>query len=83
MAINIKDAQTDRLARELAELTGLPITVAVRTAIEERLTTVRRRQARASGPDLSEIIARGRQRRTLDARPAEEILGYDDDGLPR
>lgn len=82
MAINIKDAETDRLARELAELTGLPITVAVRTAIEERLTTLRRRKSTMSGPDLREIIDRGRRRQTLDVRPSDEILGYGDDGLP-
>lgn len=82
MAINIKDADTDRLARELAELTGEPITVAVRTAVEERLSLLRRRTAVASAPDLDGIISRGRQRRLLDERTETEILGYDDDGLP-
>ncbi|MCC5953198.1 MAG: type II toxin-antitoxin system VapB family antitoxin [Acidimicrobiia bacterium] len=82
MAINIKDEGTDRLARELAELTGQPITVAVRIAIEERLSLLRRRQAVASAPDLGEIITRGRQRAVLDDRAEAEILGYDDDGLP-
>ncbi len=82
MAINIKDPTTDRLARELAALTGQPITVAVRDAIEERVALLRRRQAAASGPDLSGIIQRGRARRTLDDRSDDEILGYGDDGLP-
>ena len=82
MAINIKDAETDRLARELAELTGQPITVAVRTAIEERLALLRRREAVIATPDLRGIIARGRQRETLDDRSEDEILGYDRDGQP-
>lgn len=82
MAINIKDAETDRLARELAELTGQPITLAVRTAIEERLSVLRRREANTKTLDLGEIISRGRQRRVLDDRAETEILGYDDDGLP-
>ena len=82
MAINIKDAETDRLARELAELTGQPITLAVRTALEERLCVLRRREAIAGTPDLGEIITRGRQRRLLDERTETEILGYDGDGLP-
>jgi len=81
MALNIKDPETDRLARELAELSGLPITAAVRDAIRERLDVLRSR-SRASPPGLETIIARGRARATLDARPEDEILGYDDRGLP-
>jgi antitoxin VapB len=81
MALNIKDPQTDRLARELAELSGLPITSAVREAIEERLTVLRAR-ARAVPPGLEDIIARGRSRATVDTRPEDEILGYDSNGLP-
>ncbi len=82
MAINIKDAETDRLARELAELTGQPITLAVRTAIEERLSVLRRREVAPSTLDLGAIINRGRQRQVLDDRTEIEILGYGDDGLP-
>jgi antitoxin VapB len=82
MALNIKDPETDRLARELASLTGQPITVAVRVAVEEQLSLLRRRTAVARADDLSGVISRGRERRLLDRRPEAEILGYDDDGLP-
>lgn len=82
MAINIKDEETDRLARELARLTGQPITVAVRDAVSARLQELRRRQRVTSGPDLGDIIARGRARRVLDDRSEGEILGYRQDGLP-
>lgn len=81
MALNIKDPETDRLARELAELSGLPITAAVREAIEERLAILRSR-SRATPPGLDEIITRGRARTTVDTRPEDEILSYDDRGLP-
>ena len=81
MALNIKDAETDRLARELARVTGESITVATRVAIEERLT--RARLARVPpGADLEAVIVRGRARRVLDGRPEAEILGYDESGLP-
>jgi antitoxin VapB len=79
--LNIKDPETDRLARELAELSGLPITAAVREAIEERLAILRSR-SRAAPPGIDEIITRGRARATVDTRPEDEILGYDDRGLP-
>lgn len=81
MALNIKDGDTDRLARELAEVTGESITDAVRVALEERLASLRRRARVTSATDLREIIARGRQRRTLDHRPEDEILGYSEDGF--
>lgn len=84
MAINIKDAATDRLVRELAAATGESITVAARTAIEERLQRVRARAAfAADDEDLRRIISRGRARPMLDDRSAEEIVGYDESGLPR
>lgn len=83
MAINIKDPETDRLARELAAYTGEPITDAVRVAIEQRLADLRRRADLSRASDLESIIGRGRARPTVDTRGVDEILGYGDDGLPR
>lgn len=83
MALNIKDEATDRLARELAAATGESITVAARRAIEERLARVRaRRDAQPAAEELRALILRGRERAVLDDRSAEQILGYDDRGLP-
>ncbi len=80
MALNIKDPITDRLARDLAALTGESITDATRRALEERLRVLRRSER--SAPDLSDIISRGRARAVLDRRSDDAILGYGDDGLP-
>ena len=82
MALNIKDSETDRLARELAKLSGVPITTAVRDALEERLAVVRAR-ARTTPAGLEAIITRARSRRILDTRSEDEILGYDGSGLPQ
>lgn len=83
MVLNIKDAETDRLARELAAATGESITVAARRAIEERLSRVRaRRDATPLADELRLLVLRGRARADLDLRSADEILGYDEDGLP-
>lgn len=81
MALNIKDPVTDRLARELAALTGESITLALRRALEQRLEAERRKATR-SHRDLTSIIERGRARTILDHRPEAEILGLGDDGLP-
>jgi antitoxin VapB len=83
MALSIKDPETERLARILAELTGETITLATRRALEERLRRI--------GPDTSkaallEDLAASRRRWSalpvLDDRSADEIIGYDEDGLP-
>jgi antitoxin VapB len=86
MALSIRDAETDRLARELAALTGESMTEAIRKALAERL--VRTRAARDD--ELGRLIANVRaiqervaQLPVLDDRPEDEILGYDADGLPR
>lgn len=83
MALNIKDPQTERTVRELAAVTGESVTAAVRRAAEERLQRVRRKHSGRSIAD--EIMEIGRRCAALpeyDPRPADEILGYDENGLP-
>lgn len=83
MALNIKDPETDRIARELSAATGESITVAVRVAMEERLRRVRASGAEASvRAAIEAIMERGRARPTLDDRTPEDIIGYDERGLP-
>jgi antitoxin VapB len=83
VALNIKDPETDRLARELAAATGESITVAMRRAIEERLVRVQaRREAQPAADELRLLIARGRARPIIDERSADQIVGYDEHGLP-
>lgn len=82
--LNIKDAETDRLARQLAEATGETITTAVSIPVRERLTRIMgARTGRALADELDEIALRCAALPVLDERPEEEILGYDDAGLPR
>lgn len=82
MALNIKDPETDRLARELAIATGESITVAARRAIEERLARVRASAPIGRRDEIDAIIRRGRSRPILDQRSEDEILGFGIDGLP-
>src|SRR6185437_9090773 len=46
MALSLKDKETDRLAREVAALTGETLTDAIRKALAERLERERRRRGR-------------------------------------
>lgn len=84
MALNIRNPETERLAAELARQTGETKTEAVTRALRDRLARVRReRSKRRLADELSEIADGFANLPVLDGRPADEILGYDDAGLPR
>jgi antitoxin VapB len=83
MSLNIKDPDADTLVRELAETTGETITEAVTIAAKERLERLRAgRRPRRLADELDEIALRCAALPVLDARPEDEILGYDAHGLP-
>jgi antitoxin VapB len=83
MPLNIKDPATDRLARELARTTGESITTAVAVALQERLDRVRGRgRGRDLAAELNAIALRCAALPVVDDRPEDEILGYDEHGLP-
>jgi antitoxin VapB len=84
VALNIRNSEAERLADELARRTGETKTTAVIKALRDRLARVRRqRPRRRLADDLNDIAERCAQLPVLDDRPADEILGYDDRGLPR
>ncbi|MFC9998386.1 type II toxin-antitoxin system VapB family antitoxin [Nocardia sp. NPDC127526] len=83
MALSIKHPEADRLARELAARTGETITDAVVIALRERLA---RETGRSRSVPLRKELAAIRQRcaalPVIDTRSADEVLGYDEHGLP-
>lgn len=83
VAINIKDAETDAKARELAAITGESITVAIRKAVEQRLRRESMRQRSGAADRILAIADRLSNRPRLSTERAEQILGYDEDGLPQ
>ena len=84
MALSVKDPEADRLAREVAARTGETLTTAIVVALRERLARLRGRPKRQPLRDeLREIARRCSQLPTLDTRSAEQILDYDNRGLPR
>lgn len=84
MPLSIKHPEAERLARALAERTGETITEAVIVALRERLKREQgRRRAPALREELLEIGRRCASLPDLDTRSPQEILGYDEIGLPR
>ena len=82
MRLNIKNDEAYKLATELAGLTGESLTSAVTLALQERLARERRRRR----PDLAaaRLMKIGSRYAALAAtgRSPDEILGYDNAGLP-
>jgi antitoxin VapB len=85
MALSIRNRETERLAREVAVLTGESLTAAVHKALEERLQRLQARCERAEARRRAEILAIIEEAAALpllDDRSEDEILGYDEHGLP-
>jgi antitoxin VapB len=83
MPISIKNDQTENLARKLSELTGETLTQAIQTAVAERYDRLRKaRQRRSLASDLNEIALRCAKRPSISSLTADEILGYDESGVP-
>jgi antitoxin VapB len=84
MAISIKSREADELARRLADTTGESITVAITIAMRERLAREerKRRNNRSLAAELMAIGKHCASLPVLDPRSSDEILGYDENGLP-
>jgi antitoxin VapB len=84
MPLNIRSEETEALATALAKLTGETKTEAVTQALRERIQRVRRARAkRRLADELDEIALHCSTLPMQDHRSADEIMGYDENGLPR
>lgn len=83
MALNIRNPETEKLATALARLTGETKTDAVTKALRDRLTRLRReRSARRLADELDEIALHCAALPVTEQRSDDEILGYDQHGIP-
>lgn len=82
MVLSIKNAEADRLARELAGVTGENLTEAVIVALRERIDRERDRRGLSKSEKLRRLVEEYRALPVLDDRNPDEIIGYDENGLP-
>ena len=83
MALSIKSIEAEQLAREIAAKTGESLTGAIQKALEERLERIRNnRRNQALAMQVDDILRRVDEMPDLDSRTPDEIIGYDEDGLP-
>ncbi|MDX2178394.1 MAG: type II toxin-antitoxin system VapB family antitoxin [Bryobacteraceae bacterium] len=82
MAINIKNPETEVLARKLADLTGETITETVKRSLEDRLH--RRSRVKPSSDDfmarIDAIVNEFNALPVYDDRTPDEIIGYNESG---
>lgn len=84
MALNIRNREAEELAEALATLAGETKTEAVTRALRDRLARLRRERAgRRLADELDEIARQCARLPVKDSRTPEEILGYDERGVPR
>lgn len=83
MALSIRNPRAELLAREVASESGESMTQAVIHALEDRLQRLKgRRIATDLVDEIMAVSGRCRVLPDLDRRRPEEILGYDDSGVP-
>jgi len=83
MALHIVNQEADRLAREIADLTNESLSAVVVSALRERALRLREAAGRgASLAQMLEIAALSGRKCAGDRRSHEEIIGYDEHGLP-
>ena len=84
MPLSIRNSEVERLARSLSRLTGEGLTQTILQALRERHQRIRAaRQQERLLEDLTVIARRAAALPRRDRRSPEEIIGYDENGLPK
>jgi antitoxin VapB len=84
MPLSIKSPEADLLARQLTEATGETITDAVINSMRERLVREKRKREDKALliADIMAIAEHCASLPVLDNRTEDEIMGWDENGLP-
>jgi len=81
MSVLIDNPETDTLVQKLTATTGESPDVAINNAMRERLERLRTPEQREFMARMKEITDRVAAMPVLDARTADEIIGYNEHGL--
>jgi len=84
MALSIRNPRAEQLVREVAAESGENLTQAIIHALEQRLERLRgRRTISDTAQEIMKISKRCSSLPDQDQRTPEEILDYDQTGIPR
>lgn len=83
MGLSIRNPETEKLARQVSRLTGETLTEAIGKSLEERLERLQGSRNRDTiRKQIDKILARVHALPVRDHRSEDEILGYDENGIP-
>jgi antitoxin VapB len=82
VAFKMTNTEVDQLLRQLTAVTGESLTDALIAAVRERLARERRIRGAGGALSLEQAIDNFAQRAVVDESTDDEVLGYDDAGLP-
>jgi antitoxin VapB len=85
MALSLKNPETERLAKELAKITGESVTLAITVAVKERLEQLEKQKKREGRLEWLEELTRRTAPLLKDLPPSDKIgdLLFDKEtGLP-
>ncbi len=86
MTLSIQNPEADRLAHTLADMRGVSLDDAVLDALKVRISQEERRKKEDSERRLLEvkkIVQKVAKLPVLDNRTPDEIIGFDENGLPK
>ena len=85
MGLSIKNTQVERMIRDLAARRSVTMTEALRQAVAHEIERDEEARAAEVEAKMAELMAITRELAALpvlDSRSADEIIGYDENGLP-
>jgi antitoxin VapB len=82
MAILIKDPEAEAAVRKLAAATGRTLTETVKLSVQKELAALKPAKKEVDHEALDALLKRIRSYPVTDTRTADEIVGYDENGLP-
>ena len=84
MAVLVRAERVEQKIRELAARTGESLTEAVEKVIDDRLAAMLpKRKGRVDREGLAKLLAEIDALPVVDPRSPDEIMDWDDSGLPR
>ena len=84
MPLSIKSIRVEQLAREISERTGESLTSTIQKALEEYLKQLKHQRRKPFiQSQLEEVLYRMDRLPIQDSRAPDEIMGYDEHGIPR